>query len=61
VPSLIEGVKDSGLLVMIWGSQEMVASLASTHDLNEGSLDALLRDGVLTCLDHQKSKFGVGL
>lgn len=61
VPSLIEGVKDAGLLVMIWGSSETLASLSTTLDLYEESLDALLRDGVLTYFDHKKSKFGVGL
>ena len=58
VPSLIEGMKDAGLLVMTWGSGEMLASLASIYEPYERTLDAILRDGVLTFLDHPKNKFG---
>lgn len=58
VPSLRQAVKDAGLLVLTWGSAEVLASLTSTCEGYDGTLDATLHDGVLTYWEHSKSKFG---
>ena len=51
-------MKDAGLLVLTWGSAEVLASLTSTCEGYDGTLDATLHDGVLTYWEHSKSKFG---
>lgn len=58
VPSLIQAVKDAGLLVLTWGTAEVLASLTSTCEAYDGTLDAYLDNGVLTYSEHPKSKFG---
>jgi len=58
VPSLIQAVKDAGLLVLTWGTAEVLASLTSTWEVYDGTLDAHLHDGVLTYWEHPKSKIG---
>ncbi|KAF8529169.1 cyclin-dependent protein kinase inhibitor [Hysterangium stoloniferum] len=49
VPSLVQGIRDSGLLLAAFGSRES----ASQADL--GTLDALMQNGVLTFIDHTRS------
>jgi len=58
VPSLIQAVKDAGLLVLTWGTAEVLASLKPTCEAYDGTLDASLHDGVLTYWEHPKNKFG---
>lgn len=58
VPSLIQAVKDAGLLVLTWGTAEVLASLTSTWEVYDGTLDAHLHDGVLTYWEHPKSEIG---
>jgi len=48
VPSLIEGMREAGLLVVTWGSVDML--------VEDGALDAHLKAGVLSFLDHPKNK-----
>lgn len=54
VPSLVEGMRDAGLLVATWGSSDMLTSISSTYEAYEGTLDAFLREGVLMFLEHPK-------
>jgi len=54
----MQAVKDAGLLVLTWGTAEVLASLTSTCEAYDGTLDASLHDGVLTYWEHPKSKFG---
>lgn len=58
VPSLVRAVKDAGLLVLTWGTAEVLASLTSTCETYDGALDAHLHDGVLTFWEHPKTKIG---
>lgn len=54
----MQAVKDAGLLVLTWGTAEVLASLTSTCEAYDDTLDASLHDGVLTYSEHPKSKFG---
>ena len=58
VPSLIQAVKDAGQLVLTWGTAEVLASLTSTCEVYDGTLDAHLDGGILTYWEHSKSRFG---
>ena len=48
VPSLIQGVKDLGLLVGTFGTQDELALLPTSSGADPNGVDAALQDGVLT-------------
>ena len=54
VPSLIQGVKDLGLLVGTFGTTEDVGRLPTSSGTDAFGIDAALQDGVLTYFDHNK-------
>lgn len=51
-------MKDAGLLVLTWGTAEVLARLKSACEADDGTLDASLHDGVLTYWEHSKNKIG---
>lgn len=55
VPSLVQGVKDNGLLLGVYGrrAQTEALSKSSTPDL----VDAFYVDGVMSFLDHSSRGF----
>ncbi|KAI0921288.1 hypothetical protein AcW2_006306 [Taiwanofungus camphoratus] len=54
VPSLIQGVKDLGLLVGTFGAKEDMSKLHASSDTDANGIDAALQDGVLTYFDYYK-------
>ncbi|KAI0832509.1 cyclin-dependent protein kinase inhibitor [Trametes gibbosa] len=52
VPSLIQGVKDFGLLVGTFGLPEDIERLPSSAGAEATGVDAMLHDGVLTYFNH---------
>ncbi|KAH9947260.1 cyclin-dependent protein kinase inhibitor [Amylocystis lapponica] len=54
VPSLIQGVKDLGLLVGTFGAQQSVEKLPASSGSDANGIDAALQDGVLTYFDYYK-------
>lgn len=54
VPSLIQGVKDLGLLVGTFGAQEDLARLPTSSDTDPNGIDAALQDGVLSYFNYYK-------
>ncbi|KAJ2966297.1 hypothetical protein NUW54_g13850 [Trametes sanguinea] len=54
VPSLIQGVKDYGLLVGTFGLSEDIERLPSSAGSEANGVDAVLHDGVLTYFNHGK-------
>ncbi|KAH9899788.1 cyclin-dependent protein kinase inhibitor [Cubamyces lactineus] len=54
VPSLIQGVKDFGLLVGTFGLLEDLERLPSSAGAEASGVDAVLHDGVLTYFNHGK-------
>ncbi|KAH9843881.1 cyclin-dependent protein kinase inhibitor [Rhodofomes roseus] len=54
VPSLIQGVKDLGLLVGTFGTQEELAQLPTSSGADANGVDAALQDGVLTYFNSYK-------
>ena len=52
IPSLVQGVKDFGLLVGAFGNVKYLPLLASPD--SPGSVDAFLQDGILNFIDHAK-------
>lgn len=50
VPSLVQAVKEFGLLLGAFGATEQIAALSA----GENSVDALLQDGILTYSDYSK-------
>lgn len=65
VPSLIQGVKDFGLLVGTFGLREDFERLpppssAAGAGADANGVDAVLHDGVLTYFNHGKRGLGLG-
>lgn len=54
MPSLIQGVKDLGLLVGTYGAQEDLGKLPTSSGTDPNGIDAALQDGVLTYFDFYK-------
>jgi len=54
VPSLIQGVKDLGLLIGTYGAQEDLSKLPTSSGTDPNGIDAALQDGVLTYFDFYK-------
>lgn len=54
VPSLIQGVKDLGLLVGTFGTQDDLVSLSTSSGADLNGVDAALQDGVLTYFNSYK-------
>ncbi|RPD67076.1 hypothetical protein L227DRAFT_582465 [Lentinus tigrinus ALCF2SS1-6] len=54
VPSLIQGVKDIGLLVGTFGLLEDVERLPTSASAEANGIDAALHDGVLTYFNHKQ-------
>ncbi len=54
VPSLIQGVKDFGLLVGTYGLLEDVERLPTSASAEANGIDAALHDGVLTYFNHKQ-------
>jgi len=52
VPSLIQGVKDLGLLIGVYGQREQTLSLSKTMHSDATAIDAFFQDGVVSFLDH---------
>ncbi|KAI0375722.1 hypothetical protein BV20DRAFT_976261 [Pilatotrama ljubarskyi] len=59
VPSLIQGVKDLGLLVGTFGLPEDLERLPSSAGAEATGVDAVLHDGVLTYSNHGQSLRGM--
>ena len=57
VPSLIQGVKDMGLLLGVHGQLEQTSTLNKSPNMDATLADALLRDGVVSFLDHSTREF----
>ena len=53
-PSLIQGVKDFGLLVGTFGAFEDMERLPTSTGAEGSGLDAALHDGVLTYFNHRQ-------
>jgi CDK inhibitor PHO81 len=51
VPSVIQGIKDTGLLVGTFGTTEETAVLSALAITESAGVDAVLGDGMLTCLE----------
>jgi hypothetical protein len=51
VPMVIQGIKDTGLLVGTFGTPEQTAVLSASSTEIAG-VDAVLGDGMLTCVEH---------
>ncbi|TCD67694.1 hypothetical protein EIP91_012060 [Steccherinum ochraceum] len=54
IPSLVQGVKDFGLLVGAFGSVKHLSTLSSPESPSFAGVDAFLQDGILTYVDHSK-------
>ena len=54
VPSLIQGVKDFGLLVGTYGLLEDLERLPTSAGAEANGVDAALHDGVLTYFNHKQ-------
>ena len=54
VPSLIQGVKDFGLLVGMYGVLEDLERLPTSATAEANGVDAALHDGVLTYFNHRQ-------
>lgn len=52
VPSLIQGVKDFGLVVGTYGLREDTEKLPTTAGMEANGVDATLHDGVLIYFNH---------
>ncbi|KAI5124795.1 hypothetical protein M0805_005429 [Coniferiporia weirii] len=52
VPSLIQGVKDIGLLLGVYGQPDQAVSLTKSTDTDATLVDAFIQDGVVRFLDH---------
>ncbi|GBE79586.1 Ankyrin repeat protein nuc-2 [Sparassis crispa] len=54
VPSVIQGVKDFGLLVAAFGTPDDLARLPMSSGADSNRIDASLQDGLLMYIDHYK-------
>jgi hypothetical protein len=50
VPSVMQGIKNTGLLVGTFGTQDQMTYLSSSS-MDGTSVDAILRDGLFVCLE----------
>lgn len=52
VSTLIQGVKDMGLLIGVYGQTDQISSLSKTNQSESLLIDSYFHDGVLSFLDH---------
>lgn len=51
VPSLIQGIRNAGLLVGVYGGSDTSASLITASGIEGSPVDAFLKDGIVVYTD----------
>ena len=57
VPSLVQGVKDSGLLLGVYGRRAQTEALSKSTTPDAILVDAFYADGVMSFMDHSSRGF----
>lgn len=52
VPSLIQGVKDMGILLGVYGHRAHTSSLTASTTPDANLVDAVFHDGLISFVDH---------